>query len=168
MQISSVTSMSFLTDQNLTFHRFSDGTMSFDTLKARQLSSNDPSYDDQGIKRKISNLSDYQPPSEMRPTVWTTKTKYNNYSTNNPDLLMNESTTSTTRIIPDDNVATPSTLNDYSFLTTTPYNQNTNSTHHNGSTMKLITVTKDDSDQSSNQQVSFFCFWVLKLGGIER
>lgn len=149
--------MSFLTDQNLTFHRFSDGTMSFDGMKARKISSNDPAYDKSGIKRKISNLSDYQPPSEMHSTVWTTKSKYN-YSTNNPDLLVNESTTSTARIIPDD-TTTPS-MNDYNFLASTPYNTSTtNSTHplQNGSTMKLITVTKDDTDQSSNQQVSLHC-----------
>jgi hypothetical protein len=148
--------MSFLTDQNLTFHRFSDGTLSLEGMKSRKISSNEIPYDDTKVKRKVSNLSDYHPASELQSTVWTTRTKYN-YNANHPDLLANETATSTARIIPDDNngtlnVTTPSTLNEFQYI---PSSCN-NSTHHNGSTMKLITVTKDDSDlsSSSNQQVS--------------
>lgn len=162
--------MSFLTDQNLTFHRFSDGTMSYEGGPKSRKISHDPT-DESGIKRKFSNLTDYQPPAEMHSTVWTTKSKYNNYSTNNPDLVMSESTTSSARIIPDGNTTTPSTINDFNFLSSTPYNTTASSgahPHHNGSTMKLITVAKEDTtDQSKNQQVGPFtilCYNLLKFG----
>ncbi|CAO1333744.1 unnamed protein product [Diamesa tonsa] len=69
--------MSFLTDQNLTFHRFSDGTISFDGMKTRKVTQHqqpneEQQYDDSSeVKRKISNMSDYQPNGQQQP-VWTT------------------------------------------------------------------------------------------------
>lgn len=152
--------MSFLTDQNLTFHRFSDGTISFDGMKTRKVTQHqqpneEQQYDDSSeVKRKISNMSDYQPNGQQQP-VWTTKTKFD-YSTNDPcTLLVDESATSTTKILPDaESGAVTSVSSEYHY--STACNNSTTSTHpqHNGSTMKLIAkVTKDDRDQS-NKQVS--------------
>lgn len=129
-QISSVTSMSFLTDPNLTFHRFSDGTISCDGRKA-------------------------MPNGAVDAPVWTTGL---DYSTTNPTLLVNESATSTTKILSpaDDSGEVDSVSKRFSTYSST-FNNSTPSTPHptyTGSTMKLIQVKKEDSVDSSNKQVS--------------
>lgn len=121
-QISSVTSMSFLTDPNLTFHRFSDGNITNDG-------------------RKVSNESTDGP-------VWTTNTALD-YSTINPTLAVNESATSATKIL-NESKGNDAVHKRYSTYSST-YNDSNVTTVHNGSTMKLIQVQKDDS---SNKQVS--------------
>lgn len=130
-QISSVTSMSFLTDPNLTFHRFSDGTISTDGRKA--------------IIQKSESA------------VWTTGTVLD-YSAISPTLRANESATSTTKILStaDETAEDDAVAKRYSTYSST-CNTSTASTHHptyNGSTLKLIQVQKEDSVDSSSKQVS--------------
>lgn len=121
-QISSVTSMSFLTDPNLTFHRFSDGTISSDGRK---------------VMRNESQ-------------VWTTGAALD-YSTTNPTLAANDSATSRTKILAneDDEVSKR-----YSTYSSTGNNSTVNAIN-TGSTMKLIQVQrKDSANDSSSKQVS--------------
>lgn len=132
-QISSVTSMSFLTDQNLTFHRFSDGTISCDGRKAM------PSIATDGH-------------------VWTTNTVMD-YSTTNPTLMVNESATSKTNILSptDETAEDDAAVNKrYSTYSSTCNNSTASTLHpaHNGSTLKLIQVKKENSADSPNKQVS--------------
>lgn len=117
--------MSFLTDPNLTFHRFSDGTITSDGQKSN---------------------------GDGKQSVWTTRVAMD-YSTTNPTLEVNENDTSTAKIIPDD--VDDSLTKRYSTYSST-CNNSTTSTHpqHNGSTLKLIQVQKDDNDRT-NKQVSF-------------
>jgi hypothetical protein len=122
-QISSVTSMSFLTDPNLTFHRFSDGNIIND---GRKVSSNEPNDG----------------------AVWTTNTALD-YSAINPTLAANESATSATKIL-NESTSQDAVHKRYSTYSST-YNDSNVTTTHNGSTMKLIQVQKDDS---SSKQVS--------------
>lgn len=128
LQISSVTSMSFLTDQNLTFHRFSDGTISCEARKAMQ-------------------------PGQ----VWTTGTVLD-YSTTNPTLMVNDSATSTSKILsPADEAAEDDSVNKRYSTYSSQFNNSAPSTPHptyTGSTMKLIQVKKEDSSDSANKQVS--------------
>ena len=123
--------MSFLADQNLTFHRFSDGTISSDGRKVMENGSN------------------------IGP-VWTTNTMLD-YSTTNPTLMVNESAVSTTKILsPTDEAAEDDAVNKrYSTYSSTCNNSMTSTLHptHNGSTLKLIQVKKQDSNDSSNKQV---------------
>jgi hypothetical protein len=115
--------MSFLTDPNLTFHRFSDGTIAND---GRKVSSNE----------------------STNGAVWTTNTAMD-YSTTNPTLAANDSATSATRIL-NESTANDAVHKRYSTYSST-YNDSNVTTTHNGSTMKLIQVQKDDS---SSKQVS--------------
>jgi hypothetical protein len=123
-QISSVTSMSFLTDKNLTFHRFADGTVSSNEDKSKT----------------IPNANE---------SVWTTSTTLD-FSTTNPTLNANESSTSKTTILRDDSInkrfSTYSSTFDNSVA-------NSRNATHNGSTMKLIQVHKEDTNDSSSKQV---------------
>jgi hypothetical protein len=131
LQISSVTSMSFLTEQNLTFHRFSDGTITCDVKK--------------------NPLGDPQPP------IWATNASMD-YSATNPTLMANESATSATKILPstiDDSIdrtdGGKKRYSAYSVGNNSTISSTANNTTHNGSTMKLIQVQKDDND---SKQVS--------------
>lgn len=124
--------MSFLTDPNLTFHRFSDGTISCDGRKATQNGATDAS-------------------------VWTTGTALD-YSTTNPTLVVNDSATSTSKILSpaDESAENDSVSKRFSSYSST-FNNSAPSTPHptyTGSTMKLIQVKKEDSVDSSNKQVS--------------
>lgn len=121
-QISSVTSMSFLTDPNLTFHRFSDGTISSDGRK---------------VARNESS-------------VWTTNTTMD-LSTTNPSLAANESTTSRSKIC---SSTSDDEVNKRFSTYSSACNNSTLNTHHNGSTLKLIQVHKEDAADASNKQVS--------------
>lgn len=134
--------MSFLTEQNLTFHRFSDGTISGD------------------VKKNPLNNPELLPDGQTQ-SIWTTNTALD-YSVSNS--AMNASATSTTNIL-------PSTIDDsidkndgtkrysaYSIGNNSTYSSNVgNTTQHNGSTLKLIQVKKDESDSSSKQVSSFTC-----------
>ena len=131
--------MSFLAQQNLTFHRFSDGTISND-----------------GKKNPLNNpelLSDPQTQS-----IWTTDASLDYTATNIPQ--MNESTT---KILPstiDESIDKNDGVKRYSAYSignNSTYSSTVgNNTTHNGSTMKLIQVKKDESD-SSSKQVSCTC-----------
>lgn len=119
--------MTFLADQNLTFHRFSDGTITCDGRKAIP---------------------------QVEGQVWTTNTALD-YSTTNPTLMVNDSAVSTTKILPqaDGDAADEPVNKRYSTYSST-CNNSTASTHqlgHNGSTTKLIQLKRDDSP---NKQVS--------------
>lgn len=136
-QISSVTSMSFLTDQNLTFHRFSDGTITGDARKAADEHDNG--------------------------SVWTTGTVLD-YSAINPTLLANDSATSTAMILsPADSSSTGDCGGNKRYSTySSTCNNSTATTTHNGSTTKLIQVKREDSSDSKNKQVS--CASVVTFG----
>jgi hypothetical protein len=119
--------MSFLTDRNLTFHRFADGTVSSNEDK--------------------SSLS--QP--KMNESVWTTSTTLD-FSATNPTLNINdESSTSKTAILRDNSINKRfSTYSSTFDSSTVAHSRNTT---HNGSTMKLIQINKEDSNDSSSKQV---------------
>lgn len=143
LQITSVTSMSFLAQQNLTFHRFSDGTISND-----------------GKKNPLNN-PELLPDSTQTQSIWTTNASLDYNATNIPQ--MNESATSTTKILPstiDESIDKNDGVKRYSAYSignNSTYSSTVgNNTTHNGSTMKLIQVKKDESD-SSSKQVSFTC-----------
>lgn len=124
--------MSFLADQNLTFHRFSDGTITSDGQKATK-----------------NGICD-----DSKQPVWTTNSMLD-YSTTNPSLVANETVTSTTKILRDDHSPDDSVSKRYSTYSSTCNNSTSNVLPQNsGSTMKLIQVQKDDTDRS-NKQVSF-------------
>lgn len=132
--------MSFLTQQNLTFHRFSDGTISCD-----------------GKKNPLSNPELLPETGNQAQSIWTTNTALDYSTSMNP--VMNESATSTTNILPsaidDDSIDKndgTKRYSAYSIGNNSTYSSNVgNTTQHNGSTMKLIQVQKDDSDSSSKQ-----------------
>ncbi|KAG5679433.1 hypothetical protein PVAND_009000 [Polypedilum vanderplanki] len=141
--ISSVTSMSFLTEQNLTFHRFSDGRTS--------------------CEAKTNPLCDPELINTQQQSIWATNASLD-YSNTNPTLIANENETSTMKILPstiDDSIdnrsdagARKKRYSAYSVgNTSTISNTTVNNTQHNGSTMKLIQIKKDDdnSDSSSKQ-----------------
>lgn len=142
--------MSFLTEQNLTFHRFSDGTLSNDGKK--------------------------NPLCEISPTdsIWTTNAAMDYSCVTNPTLVANESATSTTKILPsavddstDNNDNISKRYSTYSVCNNSTTSSGVNNTQYNGSTMKLIHVQKDDSDSSSKQVSSssknLFIFFRLLL-----
>jgi len=129
--------MSFLSDQNLTFHRFSDGTISTEGRL------------ENGTAR--SALEQHQ---EESPPVWTTHATMMDYSINNPTLLANETVSSTRKIlVADEDEAAEddkSISKRYStYSSTTICNNSTASgvPQQNGSTMKLIQVQRDDDSK---------------------
>jgi hypothetical protein len=135
--------MSFLTEQNLTFHRFSDGTISSEGKK--------------------SGLNE----NKNKQQIWTTNTELD-FSATNPTLLANDSATSTTKILPSvdeltDSDAVSKRYSSYSVCNSTTTSTVGNSTLKNGSTMKLIHVQKDEAD-TSNKQVCVCC---MNLGMLE-
>lgn len=113
--------MSFLTDGNLTFHRFADGTIS--------------SAEDKSTS----------PPTNPNESIWTTSTTLDFSAMN-----ANESSASKTAILRDDSInkrfSTYSSTFDNSVA-------NSRNATHNGSTMKLIQVHKEDTSDSSSKQV---------------
>jgi hypothetical protein len=126
--------MSFLTEQNLTFHRFSDGTMACEGTKKNPL--HDPQHQ----------------------SIWATNASLDY----NPTLMANESATSTTKILPpaiEDSIETRSDAvskrySAYSVGNTSTISSTVNNTQHNGSTLKLIQVQKDDKSDTSSKLVS--------------
>ena len=142
LQITSATSMSFLAQQNLTFHRFSDGTISND-----------------GKKNPLNNPELL--PDTQTQSIWTTNASLDYNATNIPQ--MNASATSTTKILPstiDESIDKNDGVKRYSAYSignNSTYSSTVgNNTTHNGSTVKLIQVKKDESD-SSSKQVSRTC-----------
>lgn len=127
LQISSVTSMSFLTDRNLTFHRFGDGT--------------------------ISSAEEKSPQPNPNESVWTTSTVLD-YSAVNPTLAVDESATSKTKILSSPN---DDTINKrYSCYSSTFDSSSaavSRNATHNGSTLKLIQVHKEDLTDDTSKQV---------------
>ena len=120
--------MSFLTDQNLTFHRFSDGNITGDARKAAH------------------GLGD--------GSVWTTGTELD-YSAINPTLQANDSATSTAMILsPADESSGDCNGNKRYSTYSSTCNNSTATAIHNGSTTKLIQVKREDSADSTNKQVS--------------
>ena len=129
--------MSFLTDQNLTFHRFSDGTISSINQQPKT-----PQYLDKEIKRKMSDSSNYLPAPHNQPEIWTTSTKFD-YSSNLDNL--DETVGSKNKMLQ----STPSTASEFKYLPSTPGGKSTmarsiSTNYTGGSTMKLISITKDD------------------------
>lgn len=135
--------MSFLTDQNLTFHRFSDGTISSINQQPKT-----PQFLDKEIKRKMSDSSNYLPAPHNQPEIWTTSTKFD-YSSNVDNL--DETVGSKRKMLQ----STPSTASEFKYLPSTPGGKSTmarsvSTNYTGGSTMKLISITKDDQ---KNKQV---------------
>jgi len=114
--------MSFLTDGNLTFNRFADGTIS-----------------------SAEDKSTSSPPTNPNESIWTTSTTLDFSAMN-----ANESSASKTAILRDDSInkrfSTYSSTFDNSVA-------NSRNATHNGSTMKLIQVHKEDTSDSSSKQV---------------
>ena len=136
--------MSFLSDQNLTFHRFSDGTISSINQQSQL-----PEYLDKEIKRKMSDSSNYLPSPHDQPEIWTTSTKFNYNS--NLDTL-DETGNSPKKLLQ----ANPSKASEFKYLPSTPGSNSTmarsiSTNYTGGSTMKLISTTKDDK---KNKQVN--------------
>jgi hypothetical protein len=119
--------MSFLTDQNLTFHRFSDGTLLNDGHKTSQ------------------NMTSESP-------VWTTGTALD-YSGINPAFTANENASSA---VLSDEKADELVSKRYSTYSSTCNNSTTSTQNvtNTGSTLKLIQVQRKDSTDTSSSQVS--------------
>ncbi|XP_052862518.1 sodium- and chloride-dependent neutral and basic amino acid transporter B(0+) isoform X1 [Anopheles cruzii] len=178
--ISSVTSMSFLSDENLTFHRFSDGTISFTSERkksmANGLDNGGPAMTmaggaggpkQQGGNERMTNgganltIERQRKHSYTQATgspIWTTNTSFNNYTTN---TITNSNNRRHQRQQPDpEGGATTTagipTLSDLRYLSS-PTNPNNSSVIQNGSTVKLISTkaganTVAPSDDQSNKQ----------------
>lgn len=143
--------MSFLADQNLTFHRFSDGTISSVNQNTKT-----PQYLDKEIKRKMSDSSNYLPAPHNQPEIWTTSTKFD-YSSNLDTL--DETAGSNRKMLQ----TSPSSASDFKYLPSTPGSKSTmarsiSTNYTGGSTMKLISITKDDQ---KNKQVGFDAFFII-------
>lgn len=141
--------MSFLTDENLTFHRFSDGTISFDSVRKKSdvtyVESIEPDMQKRQprlILREVSNASSFGRINEESPStaattpygVWTTRESLSSY-TNGAALNLSDESNST-----------------IGRSTTIPHSS---SVLANGSTMKLINTTSMEMyDDASSKQVS--------------
>lgn len=163
--------MSFLTDDNLTFHRFSDGTITFDSIRKKSTAYVDDMTPEMNKKpklilREVSNVTDFSCINEhtMTPStaattpygVWTVPTSdsLNSYTNNAALNLSDES---------------PSFNNKPSYLTgrsipppqlTTPNGGNGSTLLANGSTMKLINTTSMEmNDDQATKQVSCNNVW---------
>lgn len=159
--------MSFLTDENLTFHRFSDGTISFDSMRKKSSIAGPPlevtTYVDNVIPskekkprlilREYSDASNYAHlAAGMHPNdpsvnngVWTTRTSESLNSYTNAAAL----------------TLTDESSNDFTYLTGTAGGEirpsaSGSSGLANGSTMKLINTTSMEmyQDDQSTKQVS--------------
>lgn len=155
--------MSFLTDDNLTFHRFSDGTISFDSIRKKSTAYVDDLTPEMNKKpklilREVSNASNFsrineqiETPSTTATTpygVWTTQTSESlNSYTNNAALNL-----------------TDESPNNCSYLSgrSLPVNGHGTTMLANGSTMKLINTTSMEmTDDQATKQVggrSISCF----------
>lgn len=168
--------MSFLSDENLTFHRFSDGTISFTTERKKSEGAAGTVLGnglivkpggqtltiDRAMAHHRKNPAGFIP-SGSTP-VWTTHAAFNNYTTNNTitangnrsgsdSITDNNASSTTTAGIP--------TANDLRYLSS-PTNANNSSVMHNGSTVKLLSTkissqnnvnVAESDDQSNKQQV---------------
>ncbi|XP_053689546.1 sodium- and chloride-dependent neutral and basic amino acid transporter B(0+) isoform X2 [Sabethes cyaneus] len=157
--------MSFLSDDNLTFHRFSDGTISF-TSERKKSAEAAAGYNTGGLMGsrpgqaltidRLTNRKQSFKPTATTP-IWTTHTAFNNYTSN----AIANSNHSASSII-DNNASTTTagipTANDLRYLSS-PTNANNSSVIQNGSTVKLLStkVTSQsnvaaESDDQSNKQ----------------
>lgn len=157
--------MSFLSDENLTFHRFSDGTISFTSERKKSaegvLGGNGVAKPGQTltIDRATHRKQSFAPTSST--PIWTTHTAFNNYTSNaiansnhsSGSITDNNATSTTTAGIP--------TASDLRYLSS-PTNANNSSVMQNGSTVKLLStkissqnnVAAESDDQSNKQSRS--------------
>lgn len=160
--------MSFLTDNNLTFHRFSDGTITFDSIRKKSTAYVDDMTPEMHNKRpklilrEVSNASNFScinehnnglTPSTAATTpygVWTTQTSdsLNSYTNNAALNLTDES---------------PSNNCTYLSGRSLPINEHSSTMLANGSTMKLINTTSMEmtDDQASKQVKDYFYFILI-------
>lgn len=154
--------MSFLSDENLTFHRFSDGTISFTTERKKSTegvlgSALGKPGQSLTMDRATHRKQSFNPVSSM--PIWTTHTAFTNY-TNNAIVNSNHSDSSVT----DNNASTTTagipTASDLRYLSS-PTNANNSSVMQNGSTVKLLSTKINsqnhvaaESDDHTNKQVS--------------
>lgn len=171
--------MSFLTDDNLTFHRFSDGTITFDSIRKKSTAYVDGDTTPvmhkkpKLILREVSNpatefscINEHTltPPSSSTPYgVWTTQTSdsLNSY-TNNVALNLS-----------DESPSCNSNSKNLTYLTgrsippppppmTPTVNGNGSTLLANGSTMKLINTTSMEmNDDQATKQVSPILFAII-------
>lgn len=159
--------MSFLSDENLTFHRFSDGTISFTSERKKSEGATvlgnglvvKPGGQALTIDR-VTHRKQAFTPSASTP-IWTTHAAFNNYTTNNTIAANNGHSTGSS--ITDNNASTTTagipTANDLRYLSS-PTNANNSSVMQNGSTVKLLStkissqnnVNVAESDDQSNKQ----------------
>ncbi|XP_058466225.1 sodium- and chloride-dependent neutral and basic amino acid transporter B(0+) isoform X2 [Malaya genurostris] len=159
--------MSFLSDENLTFHRFSDGTISFTSERKKSAEAAAAGFGNGAglpirsgpalsIDRLAHRKQSFKPVSPN--PIWTTHTAFNNYTSNAiansnhaaGSIIDNNNASTTTAGIP--------TANDLRYLSS-PTNANNTSVLQNGSTVKLLStkVTSQnnvaaESDDQSNKQ----------------
>lgn len=101
--------MAFLTDENLTFHRFSDGSIS---IGGSRRPSADNNLDDNSKNNQFVINENNKKSKKFQPAVWTTDNTNKNYPSEN-------------------------TNNEFQFIS--PNEQNINkSLQQNGSTVKLL------------------------------
>lgn len=174
--------MSFLTDENLTFHRFSDGTISFDSMRKKSAGGIPPplevtSYVDDVVPssnkkprlilREYSDASNYaslmrnkDPKAVTTPLngapVWTTQTSesLNSCYTNTAALTLTDESLS----------------NDFTYMSGLVNGNNSTPLGNGSSTMKLVNTTSmemygngsgggeqdKDTKQVSNCMIFFF------------
>jgi hypothetical protein len=164
--------MSFLTDEKLTFHRFSDGRISFD--RENKLSNNISLSTNHNESRRSSNVSRQQITMEekrMIPTtleknlditsnnpIWTTKSslEYNNSASATPDHTNSKYyLSSQTSTITSNN----DTIGRGGGDTTANTTETDSIALQNGSKLKLINVASNEhlDDQPTKQVSWFFC-----------
>lgn len=159
--------MSFLSDENLTFHRFSDGTISFTSERKKSegtVLGNGLVVKPGGQALTIDRVTHRKQtftPSASTP-IWTTHAAFNNYTANNT-IAANGTSNRSGSSITDNNHATTTagipTASDLRYLSS-PTNANNSSVMQNGSTVKLLStkicsqnnVNVAESDDHTNKQ----------------